>query len=282
MSGRWEGDIVATRIRVPDPGGPPGFGLPAAPATRYRDRRARLDPAARARLDRAATNRYLRRAFAAGHDLATVEWLAAEWSARGDAWTNRTIGRFDAGPGPVPHHDQTFAQCDGRTCGPTAVVAARMIADPAFAHAVSTGPPAALAAAQRTAHRAANLLWPRALGVTPPGIAAILNVHSGAFGARYGWRAVGKATRQALSTAATAANHGWPVPLLLAGRIPRHWVLVTRGTDDALRCFEPTAGHLVDVDIDEIVDGRRTALGPPNPRAVVLPTYPYRDPEGAG
>jgi hypothetical protein len=66
------------------------------------------------------------------------------------------------------------------------------------------------------------------------------------------------------------------VPLLLGGRIPRHWVLVTGGTHEILRCYEPTAGHLVDVATDDVVAGRRTALGAVNLQAVVLPTRAFR------
>jgi len=268
---------------IADPSGEPAFGLPAAPAARFRARLARLDDAAgdalAATVARATplAARYLRRAFAAGHEPATVEWLAAQWAASGDDWVRANVGRFDPPePGPVRHGDGRLSQCDQRTCGPSVVVVARMIADPAFGHRLAVAPTAAFGAAQLRVHRAANVVWPRAAGTTPWGVAATLNVHSGAFGARYSWRPVDPASpatiRAALGAATRAAELGWPVPLLIGRWEPRHWVLVVGSGADTVLCYEPGRGRVVEAGVAEIVAGRANPLGYPNLQAVVLPT----------
>jgi hypothetical protein len=276
--------LLRTRFRALDPGGRAAFGLPARPAELYRRRLAATGDTAEEIAQRAGepASRYLRRAFAAGHSPARLERLATAWSAWGPERVRRVIGRFDEPdpgpvPGPGPGSAGRLVQCDGTTCGATVVVATRMIADPAFAHHVATAPPAAFAAAQRRVHRAANVLWPRAFGVTPPGVASILNVHSGQLGARYGWRPIdperAPRVRAALAVAAASVDSGWPVPLLVGRWEPRHWVLVvaTAG-DETLICYEPTSGRIAAVTATDLAAGRAVGLGYRNLHAIAYPT----------
>jgi hypothetical protein len=149
-----------------------------------------------------------------------------------------------------------------------------MTADPAYAYRLAETS-TDFDAAQTIAHRAANVVWPRALGTTPWGVTATLNVHSGAFGVRYGWRPLNRArsddTRRAMAAAIRSASDGWPVPLLIGRWEPRHWVLVVDGTPETLRCYEPSGGEVVDIAVDDVAEGRADPLGFPYPHAVVLP-----------
>jgi hypothetical protein len=276
--------MLRTRFVALDPGGPPAYGLPAAAAALYR-RRLGQTTAAEEIAQRAAepADRYLRRAFAAGRTVADLERLAAEWAAWGPDRVRRVIGRFDQPdpgpvPGPGPQREGRLVQCDGTTCGATVVVAIRMIADPAYAHHVATAPPAAFAGAQRRVHRAANILWPRAFGVTPQGVVRTVNIHSAALGARYGWRPIDPErphrVRAALAVAAASVDAGWPVPLLVGRWEPRHWVLVVAANGEILRCYEPTNGRIAAVTVADLAEGRAQGLGYRNPLAMAYPTGP--------
>jgi hypothetical protein len=277
--------LLRTRFHPLDPDGAPAFGLPPRPAALYRRRLAaagRADPEEIAKRAAEPADRYLRRAFAAGRPVADLERLAAAWTAWGPDRVRRVIGRFDQpSPGPVPGPGPNCAgrlvQCDGTTCGATVVVATRMIADPVYAHHIATAPPAAFPAAQHRVHRAGNVLWPRAFGMTPPGVVRTLNVHSGALGARYGWRPVDPQrphrVRAAIEVAAASVDAGWPVPLLVGRWEPRHWVLVvdTRA-NDTLLVYEPTNGRIAAVSAMDLAHGRADGLGFHNLLAIAYPT----------
>lgn len=118
-------------------------------------------------------------------------------------------------------------------------------------------------AEQGRVHRAVNVLWPRALGTTPAGMARALSAH----GTRYRWRPAGRA----LADVVAAVGSGWPVAMLIGSTIPRHWVLLTEARGAVLRCYEPSSGRLVGVDLDDIRAARLSALGFPRPFAFVLP-----------
>jgi hypothetical protein len=268
------------------PGGAPAHGLPARAVVLYRDRLAMSAEFEKAAITRTVEGadepaaRYLRRAFAAGTDVVTVERLAAAWAAWGPERVRQVIGRFDEptpGPVPGPGRERTgrLVQCDGTTCGATVIVVARMIADPAFAHHIATAPAGAFGAAQLRVQRAANVVWPRAFGVTPAGLTAVLNLHSGLFGARYGTRPVDPTrpdrVRAALGAAAASVTAGWPVPLLVGKWEPRHWVLVVGATGDTLLCYEPTRGRIGAVTVEDLAAGRAKGLGYPNLHALVYP-----------
>lgn len=275
--------MLTTQFLALDPGGPPAFGLPARPAVRYRDRLAATHGTVEEIAQQAGepTGRYLRRAFAAGHRLAHVERLAARWTAWGPQRVREEIGRFDQPepgpvPGPGPQRAGRLVQCDGTTCGATAVVATRMIADPAYAHHIATSPPASFAAAQKRVQRAANIIWPRVFGVTPPGVVHTINIHGAALGARYGWRPIDPQrphrVRAALAVATASVDAGWPVPLLVGRWEPRHWVLVVASRGETLLCYEPTNGRIAAVTVADLAEGRARGLGFRNLMAIAYPT----------
>lgn len=161
-------------------------------------------------------------------------------------------------------------QRDGVTCGPSVAVTAGALLDAGY-RAPLHGEDAQrwFDAEQGRVHRSVNVVWPRALGTTPAGMARALSAH----GTRYRWRPA----RRALADAIAAIGGGWPVPMLIGSTIPRHWVLLTEPAGPrAVRCYEPSSGSLVTVGIDDIAGGRLTGLGFPRPFAFVLPARPSR------
>lgn len=157
-------------------------------------------------------------------------------------------------------------QVDGVTCGPSVLVVTAALTGSGWPGAVA----GRFATAQRTAHRQANRLWPRALGTTPWGMRAWLRRHAPAAGP---FR-IRPATRDALAAVPAAVG---PVPLLVGSRwVPRHWVLVL-GIDDygRWRVYEPGSGRVRALD-PGLLRGDPTAvaavLGWPRPWCLLLPT----------
>jgi hypothetical protein len=164
-------------------------------------------------------------------------------------------------------------QRDGVTCGPSVAVMAASLLDAEY------GAPLKDASAQQwfdaeqgRVHRAVNVVWPRALGTTPAGMARALNSHSAV---PYRWRPARR--RDPLTDVCAAVADGWPVAMLIGSTIPRHWVLLTEvapSDGSVLRCYEPSSGRLVGADVADIRAARLTGLGFPRPFAFVLPnTY---------
>ena len=118
-------------------------------------------------------------------------------------------------------------------------------------------------AEQGRVHRSVNMVWPRALGTTPAGMARALSAH----GTRYRWRPAGRG----LDDVHAAVGAGRPVAMLIGAAIPRHWVLLTELRGPEFRCYEPSSGRLVGVKPEDIRTGRLTGLGFPRPFAFVLP-----------
>lgn len=155
-------------------------------------------------------------------------------------------------------------QRDGVTCGPSVAVMAGAMLDRQYGSALrDAGAQQWFAAEQGRVHRAVNMVWPRALGTTPAGMARALSAH----GTRYRWRPAGRA----LADVVDAVGSGWPVAMLIGSAIPRHWVLLTESRGDGLRCYEPSSGRLVGVRVGDIRAARLSALGFPRPFAFVLP-----------
>ncbi|WP_293311930.1 hypothetical protein [Mycolicibacterium sp.] len=157
-------------------------------------------------------------------------------------------------------------QRDGVTCGPSvAVMAGALLNDDYGAPLASTTAQQWFAAEQGRVHRSVNMVWPRALGTTPAGMARALSVH----GRRYRWRPAVR--RDEVADVCEAVADGWPVAMLIGAAIPRHWVLLTEVDDDTVRCYEPGAGALVAVSKKDIRNSRLRPLGFPRPFAFVLP-----------
>ena len=161
-------------------------------------------------------------------------------------------------------------QRDGVTCGPSVAVMAGALIDADY------GAPLRAVSGQQwfdseqgRVHRAVNMVWPRALGTTPAGMARALNAHATARGVRYRWRRV--ARHDALADVCAAVSDGWPVAMLIGSALPRHWVLLTEFDGQTLRCYEPGSGRLVTVPLAAIREAGLSGMGFPRPFAFVLP-----------
>lgn len=157
-------------------------------------------------------------------------------------------------------------QRDGVTCGPSVAVMAGALLDADYRVPLD-GPLAQewFDAEQGRVHRMVNTVWPRALGTTPAGMARALSAH----GHRYRWRAA--KPRDRLADVGAALGQGRPVAMLIGAAIPRHWVLLTELAGSTLRCYEPGAGRLVSVPLDDVRAASLRGLGFPRPFAFVLP-----------
>jgi hypothetical protein len=153
-------------------------------------------------------------------------------------------------------------QTDGYTCGPTVAMVASAALDPVYAAAIEDP-----AAEQHRLHALANRVWPRKLGTTPWGVAAVISGHAAALDTKYRWKVLRKDLHEVLA----AVECGWPVPLLIGKIVPRHWVLIVGHADGVLRCFNPARGHIREVTVDDVRQGRLEPLGFPRAYAVVLP-----------
>jgi hypothetical protein len=158
-------------------------------------------------------------------------------------------------------------QRDGVTCGPSVAVMAGAMLDAEYGAALKAERAQQwFDAEQGRVHRAVNRVWPRALGTTPAGIVRAFNARSAI---RYRWRPARRS--DPLTDVCAALEQGWPVAMLIGSVIPRHWVLLTEVKGSALRCYEPSSGRLVDVEIGDIRSGALKGIGFPRPFAFVLP-----------
>ena len=152
-------------------------------------------------------------------------------------------------------------QPDQRSCGPSCLVVARMLLDPAYAAGVSADNfDDEVLALHRTVTRpidargALQLPWPRALGTPPWAVARQLSALDAerTYSARLTLR-----RGRAFDRLATAAA---PSVLYVGSRLlPRHVVLVVSAGDDWLRIYEPSRGSVVRV-------AREAFNGAPGPR----------------
>ncbi|AQT78093.1 hypothetical protein B1R94_00835 [Mycolicibacterium litorale] len=164
-----------------------------------------------------------------------------------------------------------FPQRDGVTCGPSVAVTAGALIDAGYGAPLrSSRARQWFDAEQVRVHRTVNVVWPRALGTTPAGMARALTAHSAARGVRYRWRPAWSPHRRSEVCAALAA--GWPVPMLIGAVVPRHWVLLTEVGDAVVHCYEPSAGAQVTERVADLRRGRVTGLGFPRVFGFVLPT----------
>ena len=164
-------------------------------------------------------------------------------------------------------------QRDGVTCGPSVAVMAGALLDREYGSRLFSGRSGAAQqwfdAEQGRVHRAVNMVWPRALGTTPAGMARAITERSRSRGVRYRWRPARRGDALADVTAALSA--GLPVAMLIGSTIPRHWVLFTEIGGSVFRCYEPSTGHVHAVPVAAVREGRLDALGFPRAFAFVLP-----------
>lgn len=161
-------------------------------------------------------------------------------------------------------------QRDGVTCGPSVAVMAGALLDREYGAALESAKAQQwFDAEQGRVHRAVNMVWPRALGTTPAGMARAITERSRSRGVRYHWRPARRG--DPLSDVSAALPAGLPVAMLIGAAIPRHWVLLTQSDGSVFRCYEPSTGHLHAVPVEAIREGRLHALGFPRAFAFVLP-----------
>jgi hypothetical protein len=178
--------------------------------------------------------------------------------------------------GPTRLDGAQLEQIDNTTCGPMTVLVARALIDPAYARWLVTGDAAEVAerlsTEQRRIHRGTNALWPRRLGTTPWGLAAALNACQREV--RYGWRVIDDtdpdSRRPAIREAVAAVAAGYPVPVLVGGAVPRHWVLLIDAGNDRLSFYNPS-GRVVRLRTADVLDGKISGLGFDHLQGVVLP-----------
>jgi hypothetical protein len=151
-------------------------------------------------------------------------------------------------------------QPDQRSCGPSSVVAARMLLDRSYAAAVRDAQDDRFAADVLDTHRRATsaivagrlqVPWPRALGTPPWAVARELSAVAGAGvpARRYGWHLALFRPGVAFDRAGVSVDAGRPVGLYVGNAwLPRHVVLVVgRAAEDTLWVYDPARGARVEV-----------------------------------
>lgn len=258
-------------------------------------RRQQLPAGQRARLDgllagaSADAQGYLAEAFAAGHTVAEVAAFASVVAGRSPIWLRRRLSPVDPGEvGPVEFHGTSISQYDGTTCGPTTIVVARMVTDPLYALYLTTGvrPGTAvlpdegfqqrLRDQEQQIHDETDLLWPQPAGTPPWGMSGVLDRRPADLSVHYRWTPVlpglALGAGAVIQRALTAADRGYPVPMLIGDLIPRHYVLLLRHDDAGAWFYEPTAGAVRVVSDTDLRDRDFSALGYPRLKGVILPS----------
>jgi len=175
----------------------------------------------------------------------------------------------------MPHPVHGLTQRDGTSCGAAVAVVAGALLDPGHVGAL-TGPAGRVRfdAEQARVHASVNRVWPRALGMTPAGLARAISAHSAARGRRYRYRfrwGPGYRAGGVVAEAVAGAAAGWPVAMLVGRVLPRHWVLIIGVNGAALTCYEPSSGAVREVTVEEVCKAQIPGLGYPRPFAFVLP-----------
>jgi hypothetical protein len=167
-----------------------------------------------------------------------------------------------------------LSQPDQRTCGPSSLVAARMLVDPMYS---ATMNPHAFASEVLSLHRqvtsvsGSRIPWPRALGTPPWAVARAMSTYAGV---PYSTTVVPFHDRKKLvgrMQAAVAAGH--PVPFYIGSRwLPRHVVLAVADLPDGVTVYNPAHGTLVPMSASDFEAAKLTTLGSwTKPWFVILP-----------
>jgi hypothetical protein len=159
-----------------------------------------------------------------------------------------------------------LSQPDQRSCGPSSLIAAHILVDPAYA---ATQNPHAFATSVLALHREltapsfggrAQLPWPRALGTPPWAVARAMSSYTGL---RYRTRLArfgGRAGLMSRMQAAVTAGH--PVPLYVGDRwLPRHVVLAVEPADEGVLVYNPAHGTVGDMLASDFGAGKLTTFG---------------------
>ena len=247
--------------------------------------RARLDDAGRAaftdllRLAGSDLERaWLYKALTAGHPVGRLAGFAGAIRGRPPSWLDEHLSLVDrGGTGNQKRLDVDIRQYEPNTCGTTCLIVARAEADPIYALSLTDGD----LAANFTAERArvldqTNVLWPKGFGTSPEGMADHISTYTAV---RYRWHLVDDTDRRRTSArlreVVTAVDRGYPVPVLVGGPVPRHYVLAVGHSGGDVLIYEPTGGQTLRVAERDFLDGNlRATAGFDHMQAVVLPDLP--------
>jgi hypothetical protein len=169
-----------------------------------------------------------------------------------------------------------LSQPDQRSCGPSSLVAAHILLDPAYA---ATQNPHAFAGSVLDLHRQltaasafgrAQLPWPRALGTPPWAVARAMGEFSDV---HYGTTLVPFHNRARLFDRLAGAVADRPAPFYVGDWIPRHVVLAVAPTDDGVQVYNPAHGTLVEMKRSDFEARKLTTFGRwTRPWFMVLPS----------
>jgi hypothetical protein len=163
-----------------------------------------------------------------------------------------------------------LVQPDQRTCGPSALVVARMLNDPEYAERVLAD--GSFRDEVLRLHRRANIVWPRALGTTPWAAARLMGHGCGLPGARYRAHTIAGRRDLAYIAASHAVRAGHVVPIYLGSRwLPRHVVLAVAHDQGGLHVYDPASGRVLPMPAAAFVSGSLAIAGWSRPWLVVTP-----------
>jgi hypothetical protein len=278
--------LAGQRVGVPGIGDEYDDGiLTAAQLRAAGQRRAELSAAERvaftALLDHAASDlerAWLYKALTAGHGLGELEAFANTIRGKDVGWLDGHLSLIDrGGTGNQARQGVDVRQYEDTTCGTTSLIVTHAEADPLYALSLTEDDFAARFKAERDrVHDETNLLWPEAFGTSPKGMAGYLTARSGVLGTEYGWHLVDDTNQRDISAAmrevVTSADRGHPVPVLVGGQVPRHYVLVVGHSGGDVLIYEPTGGDTVRIAERDFLDGNlKGTAGFAHVQAVVVP-----------
>ena len=155
----------------------------------------------------------------------------------------------------APLFGRELRQPDQRSCGPSCLVVARMVLDPAYAEGTLPRFDTEVLAT----HRRVVSVWPRALGTPPWAVAREMKRITGV---KYSWRPARWRRDPAYERVLAGLQTGLPVPVYVgSGLLPRHVVLVVDEAEaGAVDVYNPAPGRLTTVS-REAFAARKLGLG---------------------
>ncbi|MGH3912776.1 MAG: hypothetical protein ACRDTC_05110 [Pseudonocardiaceae bacterium] len=276
-----------------------GAILTPAQLTRAGQRLDAMNPTERARADEllgragSRTERaYLLEAIAAGHSGATLTGFADKILGKQPEWLHSHLNLIDpGGPGTHQRFGARIDQYDNYTCGTTSLIVTRAAADPLYALTFTEDLEKIadkdvrlreferrFSAEQARVHDETNVFYPEFIGTSPMGMADWMNRHTQTTGATYGYQLIDDTNQRdvsgALRDVVTAVDQGHPVPILVGGAHPAHYVTVVGHQGDDLLIFEPGHGVTTRVSAEDFVNGNlRRATYFDHVQAMIVPRH---------
>jgi hypothetical protein len=233
---------------------------------------------------------YLLEAIAAGHSGTALTGFADKIRNKPPDWLHSHLNLIDpGGPGTHQRFGARIDQYDDYTCGTTSLILTRAQADPLYALTFTEGIEdihenrdqidefeRRFSAEQARVHDETNVIYPEVLGTSPMGMADWMNRHADVTGATYDYQFVDDTDQREVSGAlrevVTAVDQGHPVPILVGGAHPAHYVTVVGHQDGDLLIFEPSNGVTARISAEDFVNGNlRGATDFDHVQAVIVP-----------